>query len=153
GHLLAAADDRIRIGKLQIQARRAIEAPERLLKAAMAAEGMPCRHDGLRVGLVPEIHRRGAADDRAFRQPGTRAAEACAVAEAVDAIDAGPPIAVEDRGELAAPRVENMAAAQSPQHLVGGLEAIAEADRIDPEASRLRISRRIEPDMGDETSL
>src|SRR5262249_11687867 len=137
GHFLAAADDRIRIGKLQIQARRAIEAPERRLKAAMAAERMACRHDGLRIGLVPEIRRGGTADDRAFRQRSARAAEAGAIAEAVDAVDAGPSFAVEDRGKLAPRLVEDMTAAQSPQHLVGGLEAIAEADGIDPEASRL----------------
>src|SRR5262245_43819273 len=130
GDLLAAANDRVRCRELQVRARRGVEAPERLLEAPMAGERAARRGDLVRPGLVAQIRGGGIADNDAFGERRAGAAEAGAVAEAEDAGHARPSLAVEHRRELAARAVEDMAAAERAQDLAGGLEAIAEADRI-----------------------
>src|SRR6185369_13381220 len=133
--LLAAADDRVRRRKLEVGPGRRIEPPQRLLETPMTAERAKRRGDGARhrgIG-VPELGGGRMADNGALRERRPRPAEAGAVAEAEHAGKARPPLVVDDRRELTLRLVEDMAAAERAQDLIGRLEAIAEADRIDRE--------------------
>ena len=80
----------------------------------------------------------GEAGDRAFRERGPRAAEAGAIAKRVD----GRAMLVRQLSSRRVTRwparvVEIVRGAERAQQLVGGLEALAEADDVDLEAAGL----------------
>ena len=83
----------------------------------------------------------GEAGDRAFRKRGPRAAEAGAIAERVDGGDAGAAAFVAACDQVAGAVVEIVRCAERAEQLVGGLEALAEADDVDLEACGSRRSR------------
>ncbi len=75
----------------------------------------------------------GEAGDRPFGQRDPGAAEPRAVAEREDFRDAGLAALRASGHEMAAPRIEIVRRAERPQHLVGRLKAVAEADGVDLE--------------------
>src|SRR5262249_11830298 len=61
GHLFAATEDAVAIGKLEEITRRREELPERRLEAAMAGKRSVCVGELVRSTLVAEVGRRGAS--------------------------------------------------------------------------------------------
>ena len=121
--------------ELEIEARRRIETPERVLEASMARKRTACAHAAWRRRCRHGRDRRRRRDRRSLLPPARRCAPPRPVQSPMR-VDTRPRWSgrqCRGRDELMLALVEDMAAAERAKDLVRGLEAIAQADGVDLE--------------------